>query len=151
MNTGRVALEIVIWLSDQAFRGDPRESLLANVRRLRAQDRTAKAKWMYEDHAVGIASLRGEQPPLGPADGGASRDRQEVLDFLAEGHGRRMASITALACDGEPARERLTNWGEPLPARTLIQILIAHHHYHAGEIDRLRSLLQGTDRRAYEW
>lgn len=33
---------------------------------------------------------------------------------------------------------------------TIIQIMIGHDYYHAGEINHLRSLLQGNDRWEYE-
>jgi len=32
-----------------------------------------------------------------------------------------------------------------LPLRAIIQIAIAHDLYHAGEINHLRAVLQGTD------
>ncbi len=52
--------------------------------------------------------------------------------------------------DAQLQQERLTNWGERLPTRVIIRILIAHDFYHAGEINHLRALLNGTDRWAYE-
>ena len=53
--------------------------------------------------------------------------------------------MRSLPDDAELDRERLTNWGEPLPTRDLIRILIGHDFYHAGEINKTRALLQGTD------
>jgi hypothetical protein len=47
-------------------------------------------------------------------------------------------------------RPRLTNWGERQQTRWIIAVMIQHDLYHAGEINHLRSLRQGTDRRAYE-
>jgi uncharacterized damage-inducible protein DinB len=54
-------------------------------------------------------------------------------------------SACNLATDAELDRQRLTTWGEYLPTRTIIQIMIAHDIYHAGEINHLRALLQGDD------
>jgi hypothetical protein len=53
--------------------------------------------------------------------------------------------VRGLADDAELDQLRLTNWGERLPTRTLIRILIAHDLYHAGEINHLRAQLHGSD------
>ena len=37
-----------------------------------------------------------------------------------------------------------------LPTRELVATLIGHDFYHAGEINHLRALLQGTDRWPYD-
>ena len=158
----RAAIDTLTWLIEQAFQNDPHQSLLANLRRLRDEDWTALptggrrtvaeilehvawAKWMYDDYAFRSASLRGDQPPLVPDGGAASRLRAELLAWLTEGHQRWLTSVRALPADAELDRQRLTNWGEYLPRRTIIQILIAHDYYHAGEINHIRALLQGDD------
>jgi hypothetical protein len=163
----RVAIETLTWLIEDAFEGDPSHSLLANIRDLPDEAWTALppggsraiadilehvgwAKWMYEDYAFGSASLRGDQPPLVPAGGARSRPRDELLAWLTEGHRRWLASVSALPDDAELDRERLTNWGERLPTRTLIRIMIAHDLYHAGEINHLRALVEGRDRWEYD-
>jgi uncharacterized damage-inducible protein DinB len=152
---------------EEAFEGDPSHSLLANLQNLRQENWTATpagtgrsiadilehvgwSKWMYEDYAFGSASLRGDQPPLVPEAGAPSRPRQELLDWLREGHRRWLASVRALPDDSELDRDRLTNWGEWLPTRVILRIMIAHDLYHAGEINHLRALLQSTDRWPYD-
>jgi uncharacterized damage-inducible protein DinB len=162
-----VAIDTLSWLIEEAFDGDPSHSLLANLQDLREEDWTAApggsgrsiadilehvgwSKWMYEDYAFGAASLRGDQPPLVPEGGARSRPRQELLAWLTEGHRRWLDSVRALGDDSELDRERLTNWGERLPTRVLLRIMIAHDLYHAGEINHLRALLQSTDRWPYE-
>jgi hypothetical protein len=105
---------------------------------------------MYEDYAFGSASLRGDQPPLIPAEGARARPSDELLSWLNQGHHRWLASVRALPNDTELECDRLTNWGERLPTRTIIRIMIAHDLYHAGEINHLRALLQATDRWPYE-
>ena len=156
------AIDTLVWLSEDAFEGDPAQSLLANVRELRDEDWTglpanahrtiaeivehvAWAKWMYTDYAFGSASLAGDQPPMVPAGGAGARPRDELLAWLREGHGRWLAAMRALADDTELDRPRLANWGERLPTRTLARILLAHDFYHAGEINHLRALLHGSD------
>ena len=167
MTGSRTAIETLAWLTEDAFEGDPDQSLLANLRGLREDDWTALplggsrsiadvlehvgwAKWMYEDYAFGSGSLRGDQPPLIPVSGARSRPYKELLEWLTEGQQRWLASVRALQDDSELERERLTNWGDRLPTRVLIRILIGHDFYHAGEINHIRALLHGTDRWPYE-
>ncbi len=167
VKNSHVTIDTLARLIEEAFEGESDQSLLANLRDLREEDWTALppgggrsiadilehvgwCKWMYEDYAFGSASMRGDQPPLIPADGARSRPRNELLAWLTEGHRRWLASVHALANDSELERERLTNWGERLPTRVIIRIMIAHDFYHAGEINHLRALLQGNDRWEYE-
>jgi uncharacterized damage-inducible protein DinB len=167
MARSRSALETLLWLIEDAFDGDPDHSLLANLRSLQVEEWTRLppggtrsvadvlehvgwSKWMYEEYAFGRAALRGDQPPLIPAGGERSRPPEELLEWLKEGHRRWLASVRALADDAELDRERLTNWGDHLPTRTILRIMIAHDLYHAGEINHIRALLQGTDRWPYE-
>lgn len=162
---GRTAIETLAWLLDDAFEGDPAHSLLSNLRELRVDDWTVEppgggrsiadilehvgwAKWMYQDYAFGSASLRGDVPPMVTEDL-RPRPSEELLEWLREGHNRLVASILALEDDLELDRPRLANWGEMLPTRTLIRIMIAHDLYHAGEINHLRATLQCTDRWPY--
>ncbi|HLO13950.1 MAG TPA: DinB family protein [Anaerolineales bacterium] len=165
--SSHIVLDTLAWLIEDAFEGDPSHSLLANLRDLREEDWTATpngshrsiadilehvgwSKWMYEDYAFGSASMRDDQPPLIPAGGVRARPHEELLIWLTEGHRRWLASVRALADDSELDRERLTNWGESLPTRVIIRIMIAHDLYHAGEINHLRAQLQGTDRWPYD-
>jgi uncharacterized damage-inducible protein DinB len=165
--TGRAALEMLIWMSEQAFDGDPNQSLLSSVRDLREAEWTAHpaggqrsvsdilehtswAKWMYTDYAFGEGKLRGDAPPMIPEKGMRARPHEELMGWLREGHSRWMQAITGLGDDGELERERMTNWGERLPTRTLIGILIAHDFYHGGEINHIVAVLRGTDRWPYD-
>ena len=163
----RTAIDTLAWLTHDAFEGDPDHSLLANLRNLSEEDWTALpqgagrciadilehvgwAKWMYEDYAFGSASMRGDQPPLVPEGNAKSRPRDELLAWLTEGHRRWLAAIRGLSDDSELERERLANWGDKLQTRVLIRILIAHDLYHAGEINHIRVLIQGTDKWPYD-
>jgi uncharacterized damage-inducible protein DinB len=161
------AIDTLCWLIEDAFEGDLSQSLLHNLIDIREQDWTAVppgggrsiadilehvgwCKWMYEDYAFGIASLRGDQPPLIPPDGARSRPHEALLAWVKEGHKKWLSSVRSLTDDSELERERLTNWGERMRTRTILLILISHDYYHAGEINHLRSLLQGTDKWEYE-
>ena len=80
-----------------------------------------------------------------PHDVASSVGSRTAIDTLCW-----LASVRALPDDAELGRERLTNWGERLPTRTIIRMMIAHDFYHAGEINHIRALLQGTDRWPYD-
>ena len=161
-----VSLDTLCWLIEDAFTGDLSQSLMRNLTNIRENDWTALppgggrsiaeilehvgwSKWMYEDYAFGTASLRGDQPPLIPEGGARSRPQAELIEWLKQGHYKWLASVRALPDDNELEVERLTNWGELLPTRTIIRIMIGHDYYHAGEINHLRALLQGTDHWEY--
>ena len=124
--SSRIAIETLAWLIEDAFNGDPDQSLLANLRDLVDEDWTTLSsgasrsiaeilehvgwsKWMYEDYAFGRASMRGDQPPQIPADNEPSRPRNELIAWLTEGHNRWLNSVRNLADDTELDRERLTN------------------------------------------
>ena len=163
----RTAIDMLAWMTQDAFDGDPDQSLIANLRDISDKDWNALlpeagrsiadilehvgwAKWMYEDYAFGPGTMHGDQPPLIPANNVRARPRQELMEWLMEGHHRWLTSVRALTDDTELDRERLTNWGKRLPTRVLIRILIGHDFYHAGEINHIRVLLQGTDKWPYE-
>jgi len=165
--SSRTILDTLVWLSDDAFQGDPSHSLLANLHDLKENEWTRLptgagrsiadilehvgwCKWMYENYAFGSATLHGDRPPLIPLNGARSRPPGKLLTWINEGHKRWLASVRALSTDAELEKERLTNWGEWLPTRVIIRIMIAHDIYHAGEINHLRALLNGTDRWEYE-
>lgn len=163
----RMEIDILCRLIDDAFEGGSYDSLMSNLANLRPEDWLALppgggrtiadilehvgwCKWMYEDYAFGSANLRGDQPPVIPEAGARSRPQEELISWLKAGHDKWLASVRQLKDDSELERERLTNWGERLPTRTIVRIMIGHDYYHAGEINHLRSLLQGTDRWEYE-
>ena len=163
----RTGIDTLAWLIQDAFEGDLDHSLLANLRNVTDEEWAALptgagrsiadilehvgwSKWMYEDYAFGPGTLRGDEPPLIPPDNARARPRDELMEWLTEGHRRWLASVRALSDDSELNQERLANWGDTLETRVLIRILIAHDIYHAGEINHIRVLLQRTDKWPYD-
>jgi hypothetical protein len=163
----RKEIDILCRLIEDAFAGNSSDSLMNNLANVREQDWTALppggersivdilehvgwCKWMYEDYAFGSASLHGDQPPMIPPGGARSRPHDELITWLTEGHRKWLASVRTLQDDSELDNDRLTNWGEWMKTRTIIRSMIGHDYYHAGEINHLRSLLQGNDRWEYE-
>jgi uncharacterized damage-inducible protein DinB len=162
-----IQIDVLCWMIENAYNSTDPQSLLANLKNLRQENWQALptsggrsiadilehigwCKWMYEDYAFGKANLQGDQPPLVPAGDTRSRPPDELLEWLNRGQVKWLASVRSLPDDSELKRMRMTNWGEYLPTRDIIQIMIAHDYYHAGEINHLRALLQGNDFWEYE-
>lgn len=158
----------ILDLLDEAFRGggieetDESQALLANLATVPDAYWTAlpaglsrsiesivlhvgACKVMYDDYAFGSASLEFATPAVEPFTPGSS-DRADVMAWLEAAHDRLAAHVGALADDAELDRPRLTNWGEMRPTRWIVGSMITHDAYHAGEINHLRSQLDGDDR-----
>jgi hypothetical protein len=164
---GRTELETLARLTESAYAEHYSFSLMSNLKTVTEDvwqvvppgggrsiavivEHLAWCKWMYEDYAFGSGTLKGNVYPAVPDAGVPARLRSELLEWLDAGHRRWLASVQALPGDDELDRPRLANWGALLPTRTLIEIVIGHDLYHAGEINHLRALLQGTDRWQHE-
>lgn len=99
----------------------------------------AAAKFMWGHHAFGEGTKTwGDFHP-------GSADRDGIIAWLDEGHRAFVAGVHALADDSELAVDRRTHWGRPLPTERIIQIVINHDLYHAGEINRQRGLIRGAE------
>ena len=169
--TGRTGIEAYLHLLEEAFRGrgieetDESQALLPNIATVpdeawRALPNGAvrsiesivlhvgACKIMYDDYAFGSASLRFATPEVEPFTEGRA-DRAEVLPWLEAAHRRLADHVAALADDTELDRPRRTNWDEDRPTRWIVAAMITHDAYHAGEINHLRSLLDGDDRWRY--
>ena len=163
----RDRIETTLYMLDEAFRGagieqsNESQALLTNIATVPPDQWLAlpagaarsihdiaghigACKVMYDDYAFGAGTLQFGTPEVEPfADGGAL---DQVVGWLTRAHGRLVDHVAALADDGELDRPRLTNWGEQRPTRWIVAAMITHDAYHAGEINHLRSLLDGDDR-----
>lgn len=102
---------------------------------------------MYTDYAFGSRSLTWdsrEVAPWPPDD----PPMQEVIDWLGKVHESLMTHVRGLT-DAELTQLRPANWGEEKETRWLLSTLLQHDVYHAGEINRMRSILAGEDR--WQW
>jgi uncharacterized damage-inducible protein DinB len=95
------------------------------------------------DYAFGSASLQWDSPTVEPWPPSAP-PRAEVLTWLRETHAVLMRHVDELT-DDELLKPRLANWGEEKETRWLLSTLLQHDVYHAGEINRMRSVLSGED------
>lgn len=164
----RSGIDALLYLLDEAFRGrgieDTNESqgLLTNLASVPRDAWTAlpaggvrsigalamhvgACKIIYDDYAFGSGSLDWGMPEVEPwAEDAVPPD--EVVPWLEDAQDRLTGHVAALPDDGELDRPRGTNWGEPRPTRWIIAAMITHDAYHAGEINHIRSLLDGDDR-----
>lgn len=156
------ALSQYLYLMDEAFDQGRWHSLVGNLSEVRDEDwewtppggsrsiraiveHVGECKIMYEDHAFGRAERQwGELTP----DLTATRDR--AIEWLRVLQARLRGSVAALGDDAELLRPRRTNWGDMEPTRWIVGVMIEHDHYHAGEINHIRSLRSGDDRWAHE-
>ena len=158
----RAGIEQLLYTMDAAFEDYPlqQQSLLKNLAAVRDEDwlwvpdgcvrsifdivEHLGNKYTYDSHAFGDGSMRWDVPGSIP---GIERDtpRAEVIEYLREGHRRLRTHVEALADDEELMRPRKVPWGVETTTRWLINVMIQHDLYHAGEINYLRTLKQGTD------
>lgn len=103
-------------------------------------------KYMYP-----TAAFRDREYDYGdePATPDESRlaTRDSAVEWLTEAHTYLIESFSTLVDDSELDKPRPAHWGEPLPTRVLMSIVLEHDTYHAGEINHARALLQNND----EW
>jgi uncharacterized damage-inducible protein DinB len=162
----RAAIEQLLYLLAEAFEGHGEHALLANLRDLSDGDLSwvppgggrstfdilehiGECKYVYENHAFGDGSMRWDRPGTVPMmQPGVSKE--ELIAWLREGQRRLEASVAALADDGDLLAQRRANWGATYETRWLVNVMIQHDLYHAGEINHLRALRQGTDRWPWE-
>lgn len=164
---GRAAIEQYLYLMDQAFDA-PRDGhpLLSNLASVTDDDwlwlppggkrcifqlvqHIGECKYVYDNHAFGDGSMRWDVPGSTPT---VTREmpRDEVIEWLREGHRRLRTSVAALVDDAELIRPRKSSWGTEYETRWLINEMIQHDLYHGGEINHLRALHQGNDRWAFD-
>ena len=167
---GRGGIEALLDLMNEAFRGrgieetDESQALLTNLATVTDEQWRAlpagaarsiadiaghvgACKIMYDDYAFGPGTLQFGTPEVEPfAERGS---RAAVTAWLESAHARLVEHVAGLPDDSELDAPRLTNWGEQRPTRWIIAAMITHDAYHAGEINHLRSLLDGDDRWRY--
>ncbi len=167
----RAVVEQLLHLTDNAFEtigtpADEAHSLLSNLRSVTDDDwlwvppgggrcvfdivrHVGECKYVYNNHAFGDGTKRWDRPGTVPTIE-PEMPRADVIDWLRKGQACWRGSISELEGDEELRRTRRTNWGELKETRWLIAVMIEHDLYHAGEINHIRALRQGTDRWAWE-
>jgi len=104
---------------------------------------TAAGKHLYWDHAFGEQRLTGDYTGQGVLE--PRRTLADVVAYAREWHERWLDSVAALD-DGDLENPSTAHWGQVLSMRRIIAAMIEHDLYHAGEINHLRAVFDGTDR-----
>lgn len=163
---GRVAIEQMLYLLDEAFERHNEHALLNNLRDVTDEDwrwvpegggrsifdivqHTGECKYVYDNHAFGDGSMRWDRPGSTPTVS-AHQTPAEIIAWLKDGQQLLLDHVRALADDDELLKPRKANWGQEYETRWLINVMIQHDLYHGGEINHIRSLKQQTDRWAWE-
>ena len=165
----RLVVDEYLYLMDAAFAGDDWHSVLGNLTDVARDDwlwtppggarpiaemvsHLAACKNMYGNHAFGDATLTWSDPLADQKRMKNATDAEiaSLLRFIHDAHARLRAAVDALGDDAELRRMRRANWGDLMETRWLIKATIEHDLYHAGEINRLRSLRQSNDAWAFE-
>lgn len=154
----RAVLDFLSWQLHESFEGKPEHSLIANLSSVTNDTldqlppgggRTlrdlivhcASVKRMHVNHALGDRELSWWTTWDG--DGKLEDANLESLTaWLRRAHEEARSAVEALHDDGELLKERTTHWGELRETRLLIDAILIHDIYHAGEINHLRGLLQ---------
>jgi uncharacterized damage-inducible protein DinB len=165
---GRDCIEQYLWLMNEGFDGGggSEHPFIKGLRSARDEDwhwlppdgrrsifemveHVGECKYVYDNHAFGDGSMRWDRPGSIPSIERTAAPA-EVIEWLREGQRRLRASVAALADDAELLRPRRAPWGREYETRWLINTMIQHDTYHAGEINHVRALRQKNDRWAYE-
>ena len=101
-------------------------------------------KVMYPEYAFGAGRLTWESPEVKPWPDDEAPMR-ETLEWLRQTHAQLIEHVAALD-DADLLKPRRANWGEDRETRWLLSMLLQHDVYHAGEVNHIRSLLDGDDR-----
>ncbi len=157
----RDILDFLVWQLDQSFEFKPEHSLLRNLSTVTAAmldqppssgGRTlrdliahcASVKRMHANHAFGDRRMTWWTTWDGP-DQMEKSPLAELIAWLRRAHAEAQAAVRALEEDAELLMERRTHWGELRQTRFIIDAIVIHDVYHAGEINHLRGLLQDAD------
>lgn len=153
----RAGIEQLLYQMDEAFRDNPFHSLMNNLKNVQDSDwewlapdgvrsilhiieHVGGNKYIYESQAFGDRSLTWERPFLPKSSSPA-----DMIEWLREGHEKLRASVAALADDEDLKQNRMAPWGEEANTRWIVNNMVQHDLYHAGEINYIRALHQKND------
>ncbi|MEE9277593.1 MAG: DinB family protein [Dehalococcoidia bacterium] len=157
----RAVLDHFVWQLDECFERKPEHSLMGNLSSVTSDvldklppggGRTmrdilthcASVKRMHTNHAFGDGELTWWT--VWDGDGEIQdASLESLMEWLCRCHAEAQEAVRSLADDDELLVERRTHWGELRSTRLIIDAVMIHDIYHAGEINHLRGLLQNAD------
>ncbi len=158
----RAVLEFLRWQLEEAFARKPEHSLLGNLSPVTDDvlnlapptgGRTirdfivhcASVKRMQVNHAFSDETMMWTNTWDGEGRL-ADAHLAALTAWLQRAHQEAEAAVGALQDDRELDALRPTYWGEKKSTREIIDAILMHDIYHAGEINHLRGLLQNADK-----
>lgn len=163
----RSGIEQYLYVMDRAFNADTSfgawHSFLVNLESVTDADWLAvppsgvrsafqlvqhvgESKYVYASQAFGDGSISWGRPET-LATIEETTPRTEVVRWLQEGHDQLRRQVAALVDDSELTALRPDIWGTQKETRWLIDTIVQHDLYHAGELNHIRALSQQND----EW
>ena len=159
---GRAVLDHLVWQLDQCFEEKSEHSLMANLSSVTSDDLDVlppSAGRTMRDLIIHCASVKRMHTSHAFEDGATTwwtvwdgegaleeADFEALMAWLRRAHAKAQAAVHALSSDEELLAERRTHWGEMRATRLIIDAILIHDIYHAGEINHLRGLLQHMNR-----
>lgn len=152
----------LLTLLDASFRRDGEHSLLGSLRAVDEETWSARpgndgrtireiaqhaATALHAYYNAGFGDVEGAWDAAA-AVAGTKRSKEDVVGWATEAQEAVLASVSKLT-DADLDAPRPAHWGGIVPTRRIVVTLIAHGYYHAGEVNHLRSVLQGNDRWEY--
>ena len=162
----RHRIESLLHMVDVAYQADPFGALRRNIRSVTLEEwhvqpaewsqeefgdhypelsicdlvvHVGGAKRMHANRAFGDGTMQWDTVPLP-----AAFDMETVLAWIDEGHRILRDGLAALTDDAQLDLDRTAPWGTPIKPAQTVTIMISHDLYHAGEINRQRSLIRGA-------
>jgi uncharacterized damage-inducible protein DinB len=167
MTSSRVEVNVLVGLFDRSFYEDPVEfedrrwhSVISNLEPVRPEDWDAlpdgaerpirelvlhvgKCYLMYENHCFGDGTMTWTAGAM--ADGlPPEASPEQTIAWLRASH-RKFSESLANITDEQLDEPGIGSWSENLPRRDIIERMIQHGLYHAGEINHLRGTIQRND------
>lgn len=155
---GREGIEQYLYMMDRAFESqDGWHSLLKNLGAVKDDEwdwvpdggkrsigkiaEHCGARYTYANHAFGDRTMRWVTTPSPPP----RTDHAALIEWLRVGYRRMRDGVSSLSDDAELTRLRGSPFGDERETRWLITTMIEHDLYHAGEINHIRAIRQGSD------
>jgi hypothetical protein len=157
----RDIVDFLVWQLDQSFELKPEHSLIANLSSVTPEmldklppgggrtlrdiiEHCASVKRMHVNHAFGDGALGWWDTWDGEGEL-KDADFESLVGWLRRAHAEAQRAVREIEHDRELLVERKTHWGDLRATRLIVDAVLIHDIFHAGEINHLCGLLQHTD------